>query len=125
MPPNVRRSAAHQRENSKQGIISVQEAGKLRTDPTYVDSDAEEDIRSHDTPRVFDCTFYSDNPSLPLYHVQAAPSTQPSSSSLENAVSSIRFEPSNVTRTPEDFVLSARDNTTRLDQGLEDARVHY
>ena len=97
----------------------------MHTDPTYVDSDAEEDICSHDTPRVFDCTFYPVNPSLPLYRVQAAPSTQPSSSSLENAVSSIRFVPSSVTRTPEDFVLSARDNTTRLDQGLEDAGVRY
>jgi hypothetical protein len=116
----------------------VQEAGELHTDPTYVDSDTEEERRSHDT--LFDCTFYLVDPSLPVYHVQTAPLTQPSSSSLENAVSSIQFEhtssslghdlnpahrDSDVTHTSQDFVLSARDNSMQVDQGSKDAKVSY
>jgi hypothetical protein len=62
----------------------VREAGELRTDPTYVDSNAEEALRSRDA--LSDCTFYPINPSLPIYRVQTA------SFSLENAVSSIQFE---------------------------------
>src|SRR5258708_6152818 len=62
MPPNARHSAAQQRENTKQGIISVEEAGELRADPTYVDSEAEDRLHSHNA--LFDCSFHPNDPSV-------------------------------------------------------------
>jgi hypothetical protein len=135
MPPNARHSVAHQRENTKQ-VIVVQEAGKLHTDPTYVDSDAEGALHSCNT--LFDCTFYPVNPTLPVYCMQTTPSTQPSSSSLKNVVLSIQFKhissslshdlkpaQNDVTCASQDFVLSAQDNPMQVDQGSKDAKVSY
>ena len=93
--------------------MSVQEASKLHADPTYVNSDIEEELCLDNASQVFGCTFYPIIPSLPVYHIQAAPSTQRSSPSLEN---SDQFKLSNATSSAPDFVQSARDNAVPLDQ---------
>ena len=104
MPPNARRSAAQQRENTKRGIISVEEAGELRADPTYVDSEAEDRLYSHDT--LFDCSFHLNDPSVPIYRVKSSLLTE---HSILPHLSSFQFQ-------PEDVGLSARDNTMQVDE---------
>jgi hypothetical protein len=72
MPPNARRAAARLRERSKR-IISAEEAGELRADPTYVNIDAVE----HNAHNVLfdDCSFPA-NSSVPIYRVHSSLSTE-------------------------------------------------
>jgi hypothetical protein len=103
MPPNARHSAAQQRENSKRGIISVEEADELHADPTYVDSDAEDRLHSHDA--LFDCSFHPNDPSVPIYRVKSSLSTE---HSVLPHVSSFRFQ---------------HDNAMQVDEVVKDREV--
>jgi hypothetical protein len=68
MPKTGRRSiATQQRENSKQGIISIKAALELDADPTYVDHNSHNSGPCND---VFEYKCYLTSLSLPLYSIQ-------------------------------------------------------
>lgn len=71
MPRGNRRSqAAKYRENTKRGILGTKEAREVDIDPTYGEDESHDLAPDND---ALQCAFYPISCSLPVYHIEFAP----------------------------------------------------
>ena len=107
----------------------VEEASELHADPTYVDSEAEDRLHSHDV--LFDYSFYPNDPSVPIYQVQSSLLTEHSilpvvSSQFQHK--SLSLDPNikliNAAFAEQDAIgPNARDNAMQVDEVVKDPEV--